>query len=64
MYAHLGLPALQRNPETRPERDLQPLPEGAAINCKTWLDEQASICKKNFFETRVIEYQTWAQLEL
>jgi len=35
-----------------------------AKNASPWLDEQATMRKeKNFFETRVIEYQTGAQLE-
>ncbi len=35
-----------------------------AKNVSPWLDEQATLRKeKDFFETRVIEYQTGAQLE-
>ncbi len=41
----------------------EPFP-GGAKNVSPWLDEQATLRKeKNFFETRVIEYQTGAQLE-
>ena len=40
----------------------EPFP--GAKNVSPWLDEQATMRKeKNFFETRVIEYQTGAQLE-
>ena len=40
----------------------EPFP--GAKNVSPWLDEQATLRKeKNFFETRVIEYQTGAQLE-
>ncbi|MEP3562373.1 MAG: ribonucleotide-diphosphate reductase subunit beta, partial [Marinobacter sp.] len=39
-------------------------PFPGAKNVSPWLDEQATMRKeKNFFETRVIEYQTGAQLE-
>jgi len=39
-------------------------PFPGAKNVSPWLDEQANLRKeKNFFETRVIEYQTGAQLE-
>ncbi|MCL1478492.1 MULTISPECIES: ribonucleotide-diphosphate reductase subunit beta [unclassified Marinobacter] len=41
-----------------------PEPFPGAKNVSPWLDEQATMRKeKNFFETRVIEYQTGAQLE-
>ncbi|NWO06356.1 MAG: ribonucleotide reductase, partial [Alteromonadaceae bacterium] len=40
----------------------EPFP--GAKNVSPWLDEQATLRKeKNFFETRVIEYQTGTQLE-
>lgn len=41
-----------------------PEPFPGAKNVSPWLEEQATMSKeKNFFETRVIEYQTGAQLE-
>ena len=41
-----------------------PEPFPGAKNVSPWLEEQATMRKeKNFFETRVIEYQTGAQLE-
>src|SRR5680860_264193 len=41
-----------------------PEPFPGAKNVSPWLDEQATMRKeKNFFETRVIEYQSGAQLE-
>ncbi|MAZ66039.1 MAG: ribonucleotide reductase [Kangiellaceae bacterium] len=42
----------------------QPEPFPGAKNVSPWLDEQANMRKeKNFFESRVIEYQTGASLE-
>ena len=55
-----GLPANARR--ARAVGLEEPFP--GAKNVSPWLDEQATLRKeKNFFETRVIEYQTGAQLE-
>ena len=58
----LGLFRFVANRRARTVGLEEPFP--GAKNVSPWLDEQATLRKeKNFFETRVIEYQTGAQLE-